>query len=234
MILILASTFSVDTPNKLPAFPAVSPVAKSPTASTASNTNPVAAPAVAFPNVVAIFLPNLSNTLSEFLAISDKTGSTNLSNLAPNPFNFGNFSTANLAKYSTPSLAFEMIVVIIPFLPAADSAPSPTTLLTALPEPLAAFFINFCSAKLITFPVPSSATSLNTFLDPASIPSLAAFLLAKSITPSPASAEPFLNILLYNFEDFTLPPIFLSFLDVLPLIFFAFLITLPPKSFNGS
>ena len=185
IILILASTFSVDTPNKLPAFPAVNPVIKSPTANTASAINAVLAPKPILVNTAVIFLVNLASILSAFLSNALNAGSTNCKSLVPILAAFGNFSIAFLANTSTASLPTVINFCISPPLEAAPSTPSPITLATALPEPdSTASLASLASAKFITLPVPFAAPLAK------SSPPLAALAAAKSITLETALPEP--------------------------------------------
>ena len=154
IILILASTFSVDTPNKLPAFPAVAPDIKSPTPSTTSSVNPVAAPAPIFVSTAGIFLPKNFNISSLNFNNFPNILSAQPTNFLANPLALGNFLTAyspifcnaslpNLTNLPTnpPSSATLPIILASLLLDAASVAP----------------FINLVSATLATLPVDSLA-----------------------------------------------------------------------------
>ena len=185
IILILASTFSVDTPNKLPAFPAVNPVNRSPTAKTASVINAVDAPAPILVNTAVIFLANLGIILSADFNNDMNILSACFNNPLANPVALGNFSTANSAILDNACLPNFTSLLINP----PSSAAPPIILLRALPEPdSAASLAIFASAIFTTL-----LAFLVTTFSPAS---LAALAEVKSITLSavPAALANFLFV----------------------------------------
>ena len=203
MILILASTFSGSTPNKLPAFPAVRPVPKSATRNTASTIPKVPVP---IPNLVknaVIFLPNFTKILSAPFKNAPNTSSAQPNNLvAILPF-LGNFSIAFSPIHLTACLAKSISLVISPFLPAASTASPVASVDRTL--------FNLVFGIFITLLKVFSPASLVVLLAIDSPASLAAFADAKSITLLVVLVAVFLlNILLYKF----LPPLN-TFLPVL-------------------
>ena len=141
IILIFKSTFSGETPNKLPAFPAVAPDTRSHAPNIISNVNAVLAPAPTLVKKVVIFLVNLLSIPSEFLITISNISSANPASLV---VIVGNFCDNLLPTAFIASLAISINLPISPLLPATFSTVSPTTFLTALPEP-------FCAASLANF-----------------------------------------------------------------------------------
>ena len=199
MILILASTFSGSTPNKLPAFPAVRPVPKSATRNTASTIPIVPVPRPNLAKNAVIFLPNFTKILSAPFKNAPNTSSAQPNNLdAILPF-LGNFSIAFSPIHLTACLAKSISLVISPFLPAASTASVDRTLFNLVFGKFTTLLKVFSPASLAVLPATDSPASLAAFAD------------AKSITLLVVLVAVFLlNILLYKF----LPPLN-TFLPVL-------------------
>ena len=141
IILIFKSTFSGETPNKLPAFPAVAPDTRSHAPNIISNVNAVLAPAPTLVKNVVILLLNLLSIPSEF-----RTTISNISSANPDILvaNGGNFCANLLPIAFIANFAISNNLPISPLLPATFSTVSPTAFLTTLPEP-------FCAASLANF-----------------------------------------------------------------------------------